>query len=667
MLILKFVILLLFAIIVSNLINRFLPSISVPLVQIGLGGIIGLLPLEYKFEMEPALFLTLFIAPLIFNSSMLLDKRSFWKLKFPIINLAFLLVFATVFGVGYLTHLLVPAIPLTFAFLLIASLAPTDDVAVLSLANRLNVPPKIKDIISGESIINDASGIISFQFALLVILGGTFSVQQAIVDFLLVAIGGVIIGLLLTLIKYIAVKKIRSLGMENTTFHILIEILTPFFVYMIAEALHVSGILAIFTAGIAHSFSRRKFNPDNAELNIASESTWNMLSFALEGMVFLILGTQLPDIFKGLQNNSFPISTKEIIGCIAFITLIFVVSRFIWTYLTISPKAYNDPKHKISKVRACVIFSLSGARGAVTLAIVMSIPLMLSDGTAFPLRDLIITIAAGVIICSLLITNFMLPLVVKQESGKAVNKEEEDQAYLEILHDVVKQLSAMTTNENKQAVHIITREYISRISNIRNKQVISTSQKKKEQEYQSQILNWEKENIQKMYDRKEIDEKTRLYCEYFVEKKHSRRIKNHLNPVKFIKTLFESLSYSIKYKTWKENKAIRRKRMMVIQKHNDKFILDKLRQLKETDSEPLIDKFINHYELMLSIHKSIGGVWRKSERNSVDEYASIAFQIERDNIQKIFENGRISRQTAAKMRNNLLVLENQLREGYQVN
>lgn len=661
MLIFEHILMLLFAIIISNLIHRFLPSISVPLVQIVLGTVIGLLPLLYHFEMDPGLFLTLFIAPLVFRSSMLLDKKSFWKLKFPIMNLAFVLVFISVFGIGYLTHLLVPAIPLTLAFLLIASLAPTDDIAVISLASRLNIPPKIKDILSGESIINDASGIISFQFALLVIIGGTFSVKEAAANFLFVALGGILVGLAFMLLKYLFVRKIRSLGMENVTLHILIEILTPFFVYITAEQFHVSGILAIFTAGILHSVSRRQLNPDNVSLNKASENTWDMLSFTLEGLVFLILGTQLPAIFKQMVSNSFPIGTKEIILCILFLSFVFVASRFIWTYLTVPKKTYHDPKHKISKLRACLIFSLSGARGAVTLAIVMSIPLVMDDGTLFPLRDLIIVIAAGVIVCSLLITNFILPLVVKKDANKAFNKEEEDQAYLEILHNVVKQLSSMTTNENKQAIHSITREYMNRISNIRNKQTLTASQKKKEFDLQTQIFQWEKEYIHEMYEQNKIDSKTKFYYEYFLEKQFYRKTRKYFNLFIFIKNIFRSVGYSIKYKIWKENKTILRRRIMVMKKNNDRLIIDKLKQMEKEAGDPVISKYLNQYELVSSLYKTIGGVRKRSEKNNMDEYAAIAFQLERDNIQKMFENGRISRQTAGKMRGNISALEVELK------
>jgi len=162
----------------------------------------------------------------------------------------------TVVAVGYLMNLLIPSIPLAAAFALIAALGPTDDVAVASVGKRVNVPPKIMSILQGESIINDASGIVSFQFALAAMLTGSFSLMQATGRFFVVALGGIAVGLILSWLKYLLVHWIRSLSMENVTLHLLLGLLTPFVIFLIAEALHVSGILAIFAAGIAHSFNR---------------------------------------------------------------------------------------------------------------------------------------------------------------------------------------------------------------------------------------------------------------------------------------------------------------------------------------------------------------------------------------------------------------------------
>ncbi|MCL2132130.1 MAG: sodium:proton antiporter, partial [Lentimicrobiaceae bacterium] len=410
MLVFEYILILLVAICLSNVVNRFIPVLSVPIVQIALGAAVTLLPLGFQLEFDPQLFFVLFVAPLIFYISMMSDKKTTWKQRKPILNMGIILVFVTVVVMGYLVNFLIPSIPLAAAFAMIAALGPTDDVAVASVGKRVNVPPKIMNILQGESIVNDASGIVSFQFALAAMLTGSFSLMQATGRFFVVAVGGVAVGLLLSWIKYLIVRWVRSLGMENVTLHLLLALLTPFVVYLVAEGLHVSGILAIFAAGIAHSFNKDKFNPETISYKSAAESVWSMLSFTLEGLVFVILGTQLPKILSSINQHGYPITSWEIIGYVLLITFLFLFFRFIWSIVTIKKKTYDDAQHPVSRFRAGIIFSLSGARGAVTLACVMSIPVFMSDGNAFPERGLIILIAGGVIVVSLLITSFILPL-----------------------------------------------------------------------------------------------------------------------------------------------------------------------------------------------------------------------------------------------------------------
>ncbi|WP_052297621.1 cation:proton antiporter [Leadbettera azotonutricia] len=419
----EYFLVLLAAILASNVINRFLPFLSVPIIQIVLGALITLLPLGFHFELEPDLFFVLFIAPLVFNSGKDLDKKTFWSVKGPILNFAFLLVFVTVISVGYFVHFIIPAIPLAAAFALIASLGPTDDVAVDSVVKRLKMPPRIMNILVGESLLNDVSGIINFQFALAAAVSGTFSWIAAGRQFLILGLGGILIGLAFTLIKLLLVRWLRSLGMENVTFHILIELLTPFLVYIISEKCGTSGVLAVFTAGVAHSFGKNKLNPETANLNIASENIWSMVSFTLDGLVFLILGTQLPGILITIIGSPYSISTGRVILVILLITALFMLIRFLWTFFTLRKKAYNEPENPLGKLKASLFISLSGARGTVTLASILSIPYILSNGTPFPERDLLILISTGVILCTLIVTTFILPSLLKKRPRPKTAKE----------------------------------------------------------------------------------------------------------------------------------------------------------------------------------------------------------------------------------------------------
>jgi CPA1 family monovalent cation:H+ antiporter len=192
MVLFEFVLVLLAAILISNVLNRFLPVLSIPIIQIIFGAGIALLPFGFHLELEPELFFVLFIAPLVFNSGKNLDKKTFWSVKYPIMNLAFILVFFMVIVVGYIVHFLIPAIPLAAAFALIASLGPIDDVAVASVARRVKMPHKLMNILEGESLLNDVSGIVSFQFALAAAITGTFSLVFAGQRFLILGFGGMI-------------------------------------------------------------------------------------------------------------------------------------------------------------------------------------------------------------------------------------------------------------------------------------------------------------------------------------------------------------------------------------------------------------------------------------------------------------------------------------------
>ncbi len=657
----EYVLILLAAICLSNFINRFIPAISTPIIQIALGALITLLPLGV-LPLDPELFFVLFVAPLIFYNSMLADKKTMWAQRKPILNMGIILVFATVVVGGYFVNFLIPSIPLAIAFALIASLGPTDDVAVLSVSKRVNVPPKIMRILEGESIINDASGIVSFQFALGAVLTGSFSLINATVRFFVIALGGIVVGLLATWLKYSFVRWIRSLGMENVTLHLLLGIMTPFVIYLIAEALEVSGILAIFAAGIAHSFNRDKFNPETINLSIASESIWSVLAFTLEGLVFLILGTQLPKILITMEQNNYPISTWEIIIYVLLITLLFLVTRFVWSAVTIKKKTYDDPEHPVSKFRAGIIFSLSGARGAVTLASIMSIPLLLTNGEAFPERDLIILIASGVILVSLAITNFILPLCVEKKAS--IDKSAENDAYLEIIQNVIAELKSQATPDNEAATAIITGNYYSRSAELQRKQNNRPSvDRGDERKLRITVCEWEKENITGMLERSETDEYCAQHYLDILDRQINKLSQNRSHSMISIKRNIIRLIRQGRRTNGKNGDAELRTRFITLIEANNRYVLENLKQMSKTEDSPAIRKMITDYEFNQSMYQ------RRGQRGEVDKesiaaVASHGFQAERDNIQAMFEAGRISRESAREMRHNISLLEVQLKKDH---
>ena len=648
MLLFEYGLILLFAILISNIINRFIPVLSVPIIQVALGIIIALLPIEFTLKLNPELFLIVFIAPLLFNDGMRTDKKSLWKLKKPILLLAFGLVLLTVLIIGYLVHFLMPSIPLAAAFALAAALAPIDAVAVSALGSRVKIPHTVMGLLEGESLINDASGLVSFQFAIAAMVTGAFSMMQAGIQLVIMSAGGVIIGMLLTHLKFRFVRWIRSLGMENVTLHILIGILTPFLIYIIAEYCKVSGILAVVISGIIHSFEREKINPETADLNNASESVWSTLVFVLNGLVFLILGTQLLTTIEVIWGNS-SVSKFRTVACIIIFTMALTLIRFLWSFLTIKKDTYQSEPCLI-KTKASLIISMAGVRGAVTLATTMSIPFLLEDGMLFPQRDLIIFIASGVILCSLVIANFILPLFLEKEI-KANSPENETEACIEIVNHVIAQLNNQVTEKNKKAVSRVIRDYYQRKSNLQRKQNGNPFDIAEEIGLKKIIYDWERQNTNAMMCNNEIDELTAQYYLGILDRLEKNPLKAMSGNITFAKYL---------------KKITNKSKFYDLYRANDSLVLKNLKQLQQTDHSFLVSKYISDYEFSLSIqnNRKAGEETVSEETVSVENIAALGFQIERDSIQAMFESGRVSWETAQQMRKNISLLELRIKNDF---
>ena len=660
MLLFEYGLILLFAILISNIINRFIPALSVPIIQVSLGVIIALLPIEFTLEMNPELFLIVFIAPLLFNDGIMADKKTLWKLRNPIILLAFGLVLLTVLVIGYLVHFLSPSIPLAAAFALAAALAPVDAVAVGALGKRIKIPHTIMGLLEGESLINDASGLVSFQFAIAAMVTGAFSLMRAGIELVVMSVGGVVIGLLFTHLKVRFVRWLRSLGMENVTLHILIGILTPFLVYILAEYCKVSGILAVVASGIMHSFDREKINPETIGLNVSSDSVWSTLVFVLNGLVFLILGTQLPTTIEAIRSIS-SAGKLKIIAYIIIVTLALMLIRFLWSLLTIKKDTY-EPEDRLSKIKASLIISMSGVRGAVTLATTMSIPFLLGDGSRFPERDLIIFIASGVILCSLLIANFILPLFLEKET-KANTLAVETEACIEIVNNVIVQLNNQVTEKNRKAVSRVIRDYYQRKSSLQQKQNGNPFDMGEEIMLKKMIYDWERQNTNAMLCNNEIDELTAQHYLGILDRLEDNISQSERNPFKAAMKNIHFAKYLKRFGSKEPDTEASKRRFYDLYRTNDLFVLQKLKQLSENGDSHLVSKYISDYEFSLSVQNSRDGGQEADDEEavSVEGIAALGFQIERDNIQTMFESGRISWETAGQMRKNISLLELQIK------
>ncbi|WP_068618006.1 Na+/H+ antiporter [Paenibacillus tuaregi] len=655
----EFILLMLVAVSLSNLVNRFIPSLSVPIIQIALGVLITWLPLHYELKLNPELFLLLFIAPLLFNDGRHADKEALWKLKKPILMLALGLVFVTVAVMGYFLNWLLPVIPLAASFALAAALAPTDAVAVGALEQKVKIPHQTMQILEGESLINDASGLVSFQFAVAAMVTGMFSFKTAGISFISISLGGMVLGLLLTLVKYGVVKWLRKLGMENVTLHMLIEILTPFLIFMAAEELGVNGILAVVAAGIAHSLNYKKMNPEVAKLRVVSKSTWSVIIFVLNGLVFLLLGTQLPDIIQTIWIST-EIGNFEVIMYTLLLTAAVLGLRLIWVLLMdifLGTKS-RDPWQL--RFKNALILSLSGVRGTITLASTLSLPLFLDDGTAFPARDLIIFLAAGVILWTLLASNYLLPLLLGKET-RTEQEEEETQAKIEILTNVVTGLNELTTDQNRLAAAQIINTYTSRIRTLRKDE----NNDKAQRSLGLSVLKWERENTLLALKRKDVHP----YTAYRYLGRINQLLYMQTRDVRYKKELFP-------IKQWVEMFGMlnpvrlsfreRRAEITKLRTQNTAYIIKQLNaRLAEggPDMETVSSLILQYERTLLRLTRNDSDTYSRQEfDSSLEEMARIGIQLERDNIQAMFETGRISRQGMKEMKRDILFMEHDLRE-----
>ncbi|WP_050616349.1 cation:proton antiporter [Bacillus testis] len=465
------------AIILSNLLSNKWPKVPLALFQIGIGVILSLSPVPTELDFDPEIFMICIIAPLLFSEGNHISRREFWNLKSPILLLAFGLVFFTVFAGGYLIHILIPEMPMAVAFALAAIITPTDNVAVKSITNGLKLPGNIMPILEGESLLNDAAGIVAFKMALAAALTGVFSIKEASLNFLFVSLGGLLLGLLL---GYLIVKfrlAIRNLGLEEITMMIVIQFITPFFIYFLAEEIGVSGILAVVAAGIIHGIEKDRLQRTTTKLQFINDHFWSVVSFVLNGLVFTLLGFMLPSVYTGLKRDP-EITMGVIIGITFLIAIGLFILRYLWVYMlhgifikerkpplelffiNLSQVAvdYDEGSEPVSRGRYAFVTAISGIHGTISLATALSIPFILPNGHEFPMRNIVMFIVAGVILISLLAATLILPLLAVKENTVKGKYLDTDDAFKTMIKATINQLASETKDGSNMAVQQVIRE-----------------------------------------------------------------------------------------------------------------------------------------------------------------------------------------------------------------
>ena len=363
----EFILVVLACVGLSSVMDHVVEKVSLPVLQVILGLAASLLvPGVREARVESELFLVLFIAPLLFNETREVDPRRLWQSRADILSLAVGLVVASVLAVGYVLHWLVPSIPLAAAFALGGALGPTDAAAVTALKSSVNLSDRQTTLLSGESLINDASGVVAFQFAVAAAVTGSFSLANAAGTFLVLFVGGIAVGAALGAVVSAVIRLLEDLGLEDVTSHALYELMAPFLVYLVAEALHVSGILAVVAAGIVMAASRPRFHSTfEARRSLVSGSLWSVISFLINGTVFVLLGMQLPHVAApGLADGLVP---AQVLGVILAVAATSMLCRLLWVYaLEVAHRRRGGSLcgRGGSALHDALVTTVAGARGA---------------------------------------------------------------------------------------------------------------------------------------------------------------------------------------------------------------------------------------------------------------------------------------------------------------
>ena len=504
----EFVLIVLTCVAASSVIDKFV-NVSIPVIQVVIGLLVALvLPSVQEVHLESELFMLLFIAPLLFNETRETNIRALLLNLNSILSLAIALVVISVLSVGYALHLMVPSIPLAAAFALASALGPTDAATVTALKSNIHLTHRQQTLLSGESLINDASGVVAFQLSVAAAVTGAFSLVDAAGSFTVLFVGGVAMGIF-TGFAFSAINAMLGrLGYEDTVANVLYEVLTPFLVYLLAETFHVSGVLAVVAAGLVIALPRRQNNKALfARQKLVSDSTWKVISFLINGTIFVFLGMQLP--LAVLPGTNGGLNILQILGIVVVITLFMHGVRFAWLYALETHKLHkgghlctgkdavdseNDLAGSSSNgekpdqpraeqgseqtseqiaeqpkttcaikpisitsaelIKNVLVTTIAGAKGAVTLSIILTLPLTTQSGAAFPQRDLLITIAAGVILATLFLADNLLPVLSKSPEADSDLPERLHKGEIAVLEATLGELRSMLQSENAKAKYL---------------------------------------------------------------------------------------------------------------------------------------------------------------------------------------------------------------------
>jgi CPA1 family monovalent cation:H+ antiporter len=382
-------------------------NVPYPIALVVGGGALSFVPGLPHLEIDPQFLLVLVLPPILYQAALLTSWRDFKANMRRIGLLSIGLVIATTLVVGAALKLMFPDIPWAAAFVFGAIVSPPDAVAATAILSRMSIPRRIVTILEGESLVNDASGLVLYKFAVAAVLTGVFSVFDASVQFVVVAAGGVVIGLVIGWV-FISVHKY----MGDPFVEVLLSLSIPYTAYILAESVHLSGVLAVVAAGMM----RGRYTPEivSAEMRILARSVWNILVFLLNSLIFMLIGMELSRVLERLDGYS----GTQLAFSSFVVTVVAIVVRFAWVYglahvplwfsATLRERWPAPPRDELFLESWC------GMRGIVSLAAALALPLQINDGTPFPYRDLIVFLTFVVIAVTLVVQGLSMPVLIRR-------------------------------------------------------------------------------------------------------------------------------------------------------------------------------------------------------------------------------------------------------------
>ncbi|HKG55857.1 MAG TPA: Na+/H+ antiporter [Candidatus Limnocylindrales bacterium] len=381
-------------------------GIPYPILLVIGGVLLGLVPALPSVTLAPEIVFLLFLPPILFGAGYFTSIRDLKANLRAVGLLAVGLVLFTTTAVAIVAHALIPSLPWAAAFALGAIVSPPDAVAATAVFQRLGVPRRAVTILEGESLLNDATALVAFRFAVAAALGGTFSLAGATIDFVYVGVVGTAVGIATGLLVAFAVRRL-----DDPVFSVVITFLAPASIYAAAEFIGASGVLAVVGAGIV--VGQLAPRSQSSEVRLSGQAAWQVLVFLINGAVFILIGLQLRGVVAGLGGRS----AAELIELAVAVSVTVIVARIVWVF----PGAYL-PRRLSRRIRErepdptsrnVFLVSWAGMRGVVSLAAALSLPLTL-NGQPFPERNLLIFLAFAVILATLVGQGLTLPLVIRK-------------------------------------------------------------------------------------------------------------------------------------------------------------------------------------------------------------------------------------------------------------